>query len=230
MGSFMCLVWLGLLGHLWLANPLHARTMYVSDVFEIVLRSEKEVAGRNVIKMLPTGTPVEVVDTDDSWATIRLADNRTGYALKRYLISRLPYKLAAVRLQQEVTQHKTRLATLTEQLTTLRQEHRRLQQLSTTQATQLTDITQKHQQLQQDASQYLQLRDTYDDLKRRHGTNQQQLQELDAAYDSLKKSSDLLKYLAGVGTILAGWVIGMITERFRGRRRRQGGSAYQLPR
>ena len=59
MGSFMCLVWLGLLGHLWLATPLHARTMYVSDVFEIVLRSEKEVAGRNVIKMLPTGTPVD---------------------------------------------------------------------------------------------------------------------------------------------------------------------------
>jgi hypothetical protein len=29
--------------------------------------------------------------------------------------------------------------------------------------------------------------------------------------------------------MLAGWIIGMITEHFRGRRRRQGGASYQLP-
>jgi hypothetical protein len=36
-------------------------------------------------------------------------------------------------------------------------------------------------------------------------------------------------FLSGGGVILAGWIIGIITERLRGRRRRHSGHAYQLP-
>src|SRR5262245_13965838 len=123
---------LAMLGQLLLATALQARTMYVSDTFEIVVRSEKnETSGRNIMKLLPTGTPIEVLDMDDSWATVRLPEGRTGYTLKRYLISRLPYQLTAERLQEEVTGQKTRLVTLTEQLKTLQDEHQRLQQAST---------------------------------------------------------------------------------------------------
>ena len=112
MGYVARLVWLGLVGPLLLAAVLHARTMYVSDTFEVVVRSEKEIAGRNIVRILPTGTALEVIDTDDSWATIKLSDGRIAYVLKRYLISRLPYKLTAERLQEEAEQQKTQLDTL----------------------------------------------------------------------------------------------------------------------
>jgi SH3 domain protein len=229
MECFVRLVWLGLLGQLLLASMLHARTMYVSDTFEIVLRSEKEVAGRNVIKIIPTGTPVEVIDMDESWATIQLSEDRTGYVLKRYLIDRLPYKLTSERLQEEVEQQKSRLATLTEQLTTLQKEHQGLQRVSTTRESQLTDTAKKYEQLRKDASQYLQLKAEYTNLENSHNLSQEQLTELNDAHLLLKKSRNLLWFLSGAGVMLAGWIIGMITEHFRGRRRRQGGSSYQLP-
>ena len=230
MRCFVRLAWLGLITPLWLATLLHASTMYVSDTFEIVVRSEKNTStGRNIIRLLPTGTAVEVLETDDSWATIQLSDGRTGYTLKRYLISRLPYKLTAEHLQEEVNQQKERLVALTEQLTTLQNEHHQLQQGSGERDTQLADITKKYEQLQQDAAQYLQLKANYTTLQQTHEQSQQQLGEMSEAYLLLRKSRNLLWFLSGAGVMLAGWVIGMITERFRGRRRRQGGYSYQLP-
>jgi SH3 domain protein len=229
MGTFVRPAVLAVLGQLLLAMALHARTMYVSDTFEIVVRSEKAEVGRNIIKLLPTGTPVEVTDMDDSWATIKLSDGRTGYTLKRYLISRLPYQLTAERLQNEVDTQREQLVTLTEQFTALQEEHRHVLQESTGREAQLAEITQQYEQLRQGAAQYLQLKDDYTRLQRVHQDSQQQLAELSDAYLLLKQSRNLLWFLSGAGVILTGWVMGMMTERFRGRRRRQSGYSYQLP-
>jgi SH3 domain protein len=229
-GDIVRRVVLVLVGQLLLATTLSARTMYVSDTFEIVVRSEKNSdTGRNIIKLLPTGTAVEVVDMDDSWATIQLADGRTGYTLKRYLLSRLPYKMMADQLQEQVEEQRQRLVTLTEQLTALQEEHQRLQGSSRGQEAQLTDITQKYEQLRQGASQFLQLKAEHTHLTQAYQQSQQQLTELQDSHLVLKKSRNLSWFLSGAGVMLAGWVIGMITERFRGRRRRQGGYSYQLP-
>ena len=80
----------GLLGPLLLATTLSARTMYATDTFEIVVRSDKQIVGRNIIKVLPSGAAIEVRDMDDAWAAVRLEDGRTGYVEKRQLIDREP--------------------------------------------------------------------------------------------------------------------------------------------
>ena len=121
-----------------LASALCARTMYVSDTFEIVVRSEKEV-GRNILKILPTGTQVEVIETDESWATIQLPDDREGYVLKRYLIARLPHKVVAERIRVEAEELRAQLQTAEQQLRALRGEHKKLQEASTDQQGQFTE-------------------------------------------------------------------------------------------
>jgi SH3 domain protein len=228
-GDIVRLAVLVAVGQLLLATTLAARTMYVSDTFEIVVRSEKSESGRNIIKLLPTGTAVEVITMDDSWATIQLSDGRTGYTLKRYLLSRLPYKMMADQLQEQVEEQRQRLVTLTEQLTTLQEEHQRLQGSSHGQEAQLTDVTQKYERLRQDAAQVLQLKAEHTRLTQVHQQSRQQLAELQESHLALKKSRNLSWFLSGAGVMLAGWIIGMLTERFRGRRKRQGGYSYQLP-
>ena len=213
-----------------LVTTLLARTMYVTDTFEIVVRSEKDAStGRNIIRLLPTATQVEVLDMDDSWATVQLSDGRTGYVLKRYLISRVPYQETATRLQVEVEQQHQRLVALEQELTELRGEHTRHQSESVAREAQLADITRKYEQLQRDAAQYLQLKADYAALQQTHQESLQQLTELNNGYTLLKESRSVMWFLSGGGVILAGWIIGMITERLRGRRRRHSGHAYQLP-
>lgn len=222
-------VWLGLIGLLLLTTASHARTMYVSDTFEVVVRSEKEISGRNIVKILPTGTPLEVIDTDDSWATVKLQDDRTAYVLKRYLIARLPYKLTAERLQNEAEEQKARLDTVTKQLATLRQEHQRLQKASSQQESELTETTKKYEQLRQDSAKFLQLKSEYTKLQQAHYDTQQELAKVKKRTHDLEKGGAYRWFLSGAGVMLAGWIIGMMTERLRGRARRQSGYSYQLP-
>jgi len=220
-----------LLGQLLLVTTLSARTMYATDTFEIVVRSEKQIVGRNIVKVLPSGAPIEVRDMDDIWAAVRLADGRTGYVEKKHLIDREPYKVTAERLQLEVGQHRERLATLTQQLATLREEQQRLQKVSGLSEAQLHDISQKYEQLRQDATtaQYLETKEKYADLQRAHAEDKQKLDALNKANASLKNSTRLTWFLSGAGVILAGWLLGMTSERWRGRRRRQAGYSYHLP-
>ena len=231
MGQRARQVLVGWLGLVLLAATASARTMYATDTFEIVVRSEKQIVGRNIIKVLPSGAPLEVRDMDDTWATVRLEDGRTGYVEKKYLIDREPYKTTAERLQGEVGQQRERLATLTQQLATLRDEHQRLQQAHGMSEAQLQDIGQKYEQLRQDATtaQYLEITTKYTDLQRAHAEAQQQLAVVSEAYTSLKSSTRIGWFLSGAGVILMGWILGMASERWRGRRRRSAGSSYQLP-
>jgi len=221
----------GLLGPLLLATTLSARTMYATDTFEIVVRSERQIVGRNIIKVLSSGVPIEVRDMDDTWATVRLEDGRTGYVEKKQLIDREPYKVTAERLQLEVGQQRERLATLTQQLATLRDEHQRLQKASGLSEAQLQTVSQKYEQLRQEATtvQLLETQEKYADLQRTHLEAQQRLAALNDAYTSLKSSTRLTWFLSGAGVILLGWLLGMTSERRRGRRRRQAGYSYQLP-
>ena len=231
MGYRMRQVLAGLLGPLLLATTLSARTMYATDTFEVVVRSERQIVGRNIIKVLSSGVPIEVRDMDDTWATVRLEDGRTGYVEKKQLIDREPYKVTAERLQLEVGQQRERLATLTQQLATLRDEHQRLQKASGLSETQLQTISQKYEQLRQEATtvQLLETQEKYTDLQHAHAEAQQQLSTLNNAYTSLKSSTRLTWFLSGAGVILLGWLLGMTSERWRGRRRRQVGYSYQLP-
>ena len=231
MGYRMLQVLTGLLGPLLLATTLWARTMYATDTFEIVVRSERQIVGRNIIKVLPSGAPLEVRDMDDAWATVRLEDGRTGYVEKKHLIDREPYKVTAERLQLESGQQRERLATLTQQLATLRDEQQRLQKASGLSETQLQTISQKYEQLRQEATtvQLLETQEKYTDLQHAHAEAEQQLSTLNNAYTSLKSSTRLTWFLSGAGVILLGWLLGMTSERWRGRRRRQVGYSYQLP-
>ena len=231
MGQRARQVLVGLLGLWLLAATASARTMYATDTYEIVVRSEKQIVGRNIIKVLPSGAPLEVRDMDDTWAAVRLEDGRTGYVEKKQLIDREPYKTTAERLQGEVGQQRERLATLTQQLATLRDEHQRLQQAHGMAEAQLRDIGQKYEQLRQDATttQYLEVQTKYTDLQRAHVEAQQQLTALSEVYTALRSSTRLGWFLSGAGVILLGWLLGIASERWRGRRRRSVGSFYQLP-
>jgi SH3 domain protein len=227
MKSYAYLAMSSVFGLLMLVSAAHARTMYVTDTIDIVMRSAKEVSSQTVMKVLSSGTPVEVSDVNGAWATVQL-DGRTGYVFERYLISRPPYKMVADRLQQEVEQQRTNLATLTEQLTTLQESHQRLQQLHTEQQAQLAEVSKQYEALREGAGHYVQLKADYAALQHAQRQSQQRLTELNNTYQFLKKSRNLLWFLCGAGIVVAGWLFGMLTERWRGRRRRQRGSFYQL--
>jgi SH3 domain protein len=204
--------------HALLPVLVMARTLYATDMCETLVRSEKQIVGRNIIRVLPSGSPVDVKSMDETWAAVRLEDGRNGFVQVQQLLEREPYKLIAERLQTETAQQRERLSTLTQQAVTWREEQQRLQELS-----------KKYEQLRQDAGGVVQLQTDHAELQRLHNEVQQRLSMVHEAHVALQKSHDLWWFLGGASVVLAGVFLGILLERGRGRKRGRGGYAYNLP-
>lgn len=206
------------LAHALLPGLAMARILYATDVCETLVRSEKQIAGRNIIKVLTSGSPVDVKTMDESWALVRLEDGRNGFVQAQHLMEREPYQLGAERLQTETTRQREQLSTLTQQANTLREEQQRLQ-----------DLGKKYEQLRQDAREVLQLQTDHAELQRVHNEVQQRLSLVNEAHVALQKSHNLWWFLGGGSVVLVGVFLGITLERGRGRKRGRGGYAYNLP-
>lgn len=69
------------------AGPLAAQQMWVSDQFEVMLRSGPSTSNA-IERMLPSGTPLEVVERDDEtgYSRVRTTAGTEGWVLTRYLM------------------------------------------------------------------------------------------------------------------------------------------------
>jgi len=87
-----------------MVRPLWATTAYVTDFFEITLRSGPSVDNK-VIAMIHTGQPVEIVKAREGWSYVRLLNRESGgkmgWVLSRFLVDRLPWKTRVREMKEE---------------------------------------------------------------------------------------------------------------------------------
>ena len=63
-----------------------AQTKYVTDEFEIMLRTGQSTQ-HEIIRALKSGTPVTVLDANPNYTQVRIPSGQTGWVLTRYLIN-----------------------------------------------------------------------------------------------------------------------------------------------
>lgn len=63
-----------------------AQTKYVTDEFEIMLRTGQSTQ-HEILRALKSGTPVTVLESNVNYTHVRLASGQTGWVLTRYLIN-----------------------------------------------------------------------------------------------------------------------------------------------
>ena len=80
-----------------------AKTFYVTDKV-LVGVYEQATTESNLIKALPTGTPIEVLERDGEYAKVRSPDGTTGWVENSYLIDRKPAQLVVLDLTDQQKQ------------------------------------------------------------------------------------------------------------------------------
>lgn len=217
LGSCLALIcWLGVLGGIGIAHA--GPTRYVTDEFKITLRSG---AGKQyrILDLLPTGTSVEVLSTENGWTQVSTGNGRQGWVPSQYLIGHPP---AADRLQQVSTelakmhaqdnQTRQQLETSQQQLAQARND---IQQLSS-QRGKLTQQLDEARDGLELATENKQLKKQVIDLRRR-------LQDLANETERLSDRSRQDWFLVGAGVLFAGMLVGIIMTRIRWRRRSSWG-------
>jgi len=198
---------------------------YVTDSFKITLRTGPSSENK-VIAMPNSGEAVEVMDSRENWAHVRLLDRGQGtvegWVLSRYLINRLPWELQVTNLKAENERMKDQLASIqsAEGEATERGQKLAGELKKTSEA--LKDLQSKYESLKQGASEYLNLKEEYDVTRTKLETIQKTAKTLTSENARLKSSQRNKWFATGAAVLLIGLFIGLIL----GKREKKRKSLY----
>jgi len=214
--------------------PAYAETRYVIDELIITLRAGKTTEHK-IIKTLNTGTPVEVLEEDDTHLKVRISDGSVGYVLRQYISSELPKTLIIERLEKEKSSLQKKIQDLEEEKNALQTKYNAIQGQY---KEEVTEIASKSSTIEQKLEQALKnersLAEKYNTLlaqsenvveiagerDRLLETNKKlaaDIQNLQKINEKISDSRMIKWFLAGGGVLLVGWIIGKISRKKRSR-------------
>lgn len=192
----------------------NAEMRYVSDQITVTLRRGPGTEYK-IMKSLPTGASVEFLEEAESYLKVRAKDGKEGYVLKQYLSTQLPKAYVIARLQKQLDQVKTRMATMAKQAEGWNGEKSELQrQLAEVQQTlkaengKLSRLTKQHTTLRDGAKNVADLLNERDQLKTENEKYVADLAQLRQDNDAILRKAIVKWFLAGAGVLFAGWLMG----------------------
>lgn len=199
-----------------------AETAYVTDQFKVTFRSGPSLDNK-VVRMLPSGQALEVLDTEGDWSHVRIVgeqgNDTDGWILSRFLIERLPWDKKAALLEKQNQQLTAKLATSDEKKKATLTDNQQLSgELKKTQ-TSLQDLKKSYENLKKGASSYLALKEDYNGMKSALDSSQKKVALLSDENAKLQSSERRKWFITGALVLLCGWLIGLLMGRKQRRRR-----------
>lgn len=193
---------------------------FVSDQLEVTLRKGK-TNQHQIIRMLRSGAPVEVLEVDkkEGQSRVRTADNAEGWVLTRYLSSEPVARTRLAQLEQQVMSMQNENRQLR---TETSQANQQRNQLGATQKQLLDDNNRLKEELagiRQTAANAIAIDNENKQLKEKLFALERDAQVQQQENAALKDRSDRDWFLAGAGVIFIGMIIGLIIPKMRWRKR-----------
>lgn len=223
-----------MLAQFTLIPPAAAETRYVGDQLIITMRQGKSTQHK-ILKTLKTGTPLEVLEEDESYFKVRTSDGVEGYVLRQYVSSTPPksQRIAELEilnssLQKKISTLENTKSNVENQLKTMQDKYEQ----------DFSGLTSKSSGLEQNLEQALNneriMAEKYDtllaqaenvvEIAAERDKLSQQNKKLEAEYNTLLNKTSKLSdsrmirwFLAGGGVFFFGWIIGKISRKKRSR-------------
>lgn len=199
--------------------------MYITDKLEVTLRSGQTTEHR-IVKMIPSGTEVTVVETnaESGYSRIKTPSGDEGWVLTRYLLSEPSARDRLVKAEELIRQ--------------LQDEKQRAQaslsSLSTSQSTLQSEFdkaAEKAKRLEQELNRIKQTAANALLIDNENQANKQKLMAMERDYNALQLQVQALQdrgsrdwFIRGAGVLVGGIVLGVVLPRLRFKRKSAWGS------
>jgi SH3 domain protein len=207
---------------LFLAAATQAQSLYVSDKFQITLRTGPSQEHK-IIAMLPTGTKLEVLQELPEWIQVSTPDGKQGWVLKQFTMQRLPREQEISQLQTRLQKLQQQAGSSQEQNARLEQEKQELQAELQSLQDRLQSLEQSHQDLQEDAGNIQEIKQELERAKTALKLNRKQVSELRQENQEIRFNNNLYWFLAGAGTFFIAALLGFFLGRMQ---RKKGKKVY----
>ncbi len=199
---------------------LQAETMYITDTLEVAVRAGKGLEYK-ILAIAKSNDHVEVLAIDGEYAHIQLANGIEGWTLRRYLTQAKPKPIVISELTSQVAKLQEKQATTTEKMRELKKEKKELEKTSTRQEKKINTLEDQYNELKVSCTDYIALKDDYDNSKKELIKLGRKISLLTSENDELRKNTNLLWFIAGSAAVLIGFIIGLILQNVRYKRRRE---------
>jgi len=207
------------------AGPLHADTRYITDEFEVTMRSGTSTSN-SIVRMLNSGEAVTVLEEDlaAQYSLVETASGKQGYVLTRFLMPIPAARQRLVELEARFEKQKTRLNQQSSEIAELKQS---LGQEKTDNSTLTTTLRASEQELTEvrtAAQDTLSILDQNKRLQTVVDELRQEKAELSETNAELTDSTRLDWFLRGGAVSLIAFVIGILVTRIRWKKQDSWGS------
>lgn len=194
-------------------SEIRAETRYVSEEFEITLRTGPSVE-RKIIALIRSGSAVQILDSGEEWTKIRY-NNKDGWVLTRYLSSIEPCALTFAKFKETFSELKKTNEELLKKNTNLEAENQRFQSALATHQESLEKINSEYEALKQESADFLALKADYEKTSKELAVVKAKAEKADKEIRQLTKNQNIKWFMAGAGVLILGFIIGFGSRRQR---------------
>ncbi len=209
-----------LLSALFLAGAVHAESAWVSDQFEITLRSGPSTSN-SIELMLRSGIEVEVLerDAETGYSRVRTGGGTEGYVLTRYLMNEPAAREQLARLTSQLTSETSRGSSLNNQLGAIRSEYETATRRIETLEREKGALEEELAEIKRTAANVLAINNQNKDLREQLAAEEIRVATLEQENRELTSQTTRYWFMTGALVLVVGMVLGLWLPRIRWQRR-----------
>lgn len=215
--SFTSLLFFCLLILFFSSSSAVAQSWYVKPSAEIPVRRGQGNEFK-IVAVLPAGAEVTIIEDEDPWVRVTTKSGRDGWMLKRFLGQEKPLHEVVETLREENASLKEKQAAMTSQNVEIGSQSDQLQKELKGCIADLTETQSRYQTLEHDTADVMLIKNNLVQSEQTISTLQQQLRAVSDENERLKGTQNIKWFLAGGGTLVFGWIAGIMSSRSKKRK------------
>jgi SH3 domain protein len=213
--------WMVLIGLLIPPAASVAETVYVSEDFEITMRTGPGT-DRKIISLVESGKALDILEKGEEWSMVRTHNGKEGWVLNRYLTPNQPCAMVLGRVRQDYDVLAAKFEDLKEKFDALDAQKKAADaDLSQTQQDR-DKLNSAYANLKKESSEFLKLKKRHQQVTADLEAEKTLSAKLDEENMQMKRSRIIQWVLTGGGIMLVGFFIGL----FSSSRRKSRSSLY----
>lgn len=205
---------------LFFAAPAGAQSVWVSDQFEVMLRSGPST-NNAIERMLPSGTSLEVLEQDgeSGYSRVRTAAGTEGWVLTRYLMGEASAREQLNALTRRLTSADAEGSSLTSQLDAVQGEYDSVSRQIASLEGENTSLEKELAEIKRTAANVLSIDNQNRELREQLASSEIQVGTLEQHNRELTSQSTRYWFMAGALVLVIGVILGIWLPRVRWQRR-----------
>jgi len=214
-----------LAGSLFSASFVYAETRYVTDQFEITLRTGPS-SSHAIQRMVKSGAALQVLETDaeNGYSRVQSSSDVEGWVLSRYLMNEPAARTQLERLTKQLTNTNAKGSSLRTQFNTIKSEYDNANKRITTLEGEKKQLQDQLAEIKRTAADVLTIDMQNKELSQQLSVTQKKFNELQQENNELGSSKDRDWFVTGALVLFGGLLLGLIIPKISFQKRsRYGG-------